>query len=232
VYIAGGRFESGVLDQRRRAMSYAENLWLFLLLLFGIIIVPGMDMMFVLANALSGGRRLGLAATSGVMLGGAAHTLFGAAGVGLLLKLAPSLFTLMLFAGAAYMAWIGVTLTRSAIVVRKVAGAAGRSSWTAFQQGTATCLLNPKAYLFVLSTYPQFLKPEFGAIWLQALAMGIMTLAMQFAIYGGLALAAGKSRDFLVSNPRATTWVGRAAGILLVAIAALTAWRGWSGGLS
>jgi threonine/homoserine/homoserine lactone efflux protein len=210
-------------------MSYTANLWLFLLLLFGVIVVPGMDMMFVLANALTGGRRAGLAATGGVMLGGAAHTLFGATGIGALLKWAPQLYGVMLFAGAAYMAWIGVALARSSIVVGKVAGAASRSSWTAFRQGAATCLLNPKAYLFVLSTYPQFLKPQYGAVWLQALVMGAMTLLMQFAIYGGLALAAGRSRDLLVLNPRATIVVGRAAGALLVAIAAFTAWHGWAG---
>jgi threonine/homoserine/homoserine lactone efflux protein len=209
-------------------MSYAENLWLFLLLLFGVIIVPGMDMMFVLANALTGGRRTGLAATGGVMLGGAAHTLFGATGVGVLLKLAPHLYVAMLFAGAAYMAWIGVALARSSIVVGKVAGAAGRSLWTAFRQGAATCLLNPKAYLFVLSAYPQFLRPQYGALWLQALVIGVMTLLMQFSIYGGLALAAGRSRDLLISNPRATIVIGRAAGALLVAIAAFTAWHGWT----
>lgn len=210
-------------------MSYAQNLWLFVLLLFGIIIVPGMDMMFVLANALTGGRRAGLVATAGVMLGGAVHTLFGATGVGLLLKLAPQLYAAMLFAGAAYMAWIGVTLARSSIIVGKVAGAASRSLWTAFRQGAATCLLNPKAYLFVLSVYPQFLRPQYGAVWLQALVMGVMTLLLQFAIYGGLALAAGRSRDLLVANPRATIIVGRAAGALLVAIAAWTAWHGWAG---
>jgi threonine/homoserine/homoserine lactone efflux protein len=210
-------------------MSYCENLWLFLLLLFGIIIVPGMDMMFVLANALTGGRRAGLAATAGVMLGGAAHTLFGATGVGILLKLAPQLYAVMLFAGAAYMAWIGVTLARSSIIVGKVAGAPSRSLWTAFRQGTATCLLNPKAYLFVLSVYPQFLRPQYGVLWLQALVMGAMTLLMQFTIYGALAFAAGRSRDFLVAKPRVTIVVGRAAGALLVAIAAWTAWRGWAG---
>jgi len=59
--------------------------------------------------------------------------------------------------------------------------------------------------------------------------MGAMTLLMQFAIYGGLALAAGRSRDLLVLNPRATIVVGRAAGALLVAIAAFTAWHGWAG---
>lgn len=213
-------------------MSYSENLWLFLLLLFGIIIVPGMDMMFVLANALTGGRRAGLSATAGVMLGGAAHTLFGALGVGVLLKLAPSLFTLMLLVGAAYMAWIGWTLARSAIVVGSIGTAASRSLWTAFRRGTVTCLLNPKAYLFVLSVYPQFLRPQYGALWLQALVMGVTTLAVQFSIYGGLALAAGHSRDFLSANPRVTIWVGRVAGLLLIVVAAMTAWRGWaSGGL-
>ncbi len=211
-------------------MSYSENIWLFLVLLFGIIIVPGMDMMFVLANALTGGRSAGLAATSGVMVGGVAHTLFGALGVGVLLKLAPSLFTFMLLAGAAYMAWIGWALARSAIVVGSVRTAASSSLWTAFRRGTVTCHLNPKAYLFVLSVYPQFLRPQYGAIWRQAIVMGVMTLAMQFAIYGGIALAAGRSRDFLSANPRVTTLVGRAAGLLLVAVAALTAWRGWVAG--
>jgi hypothetical protein len=98
-------------------MTYAENLWLFFVLLFGIIAVPGMDMLFVLANALTVGRRAGLSATAGVMTGGAVHALIGATGVGVLLKLAPSLFTLMLFAGAAYMGWVGMALVRSSIVV-------------------------------------------------------------------------------------------------------------------
>ena len=209
-------------------MSYAENLWLFFALLFGIIVVPGMDMLFVIANALTGGRRAGLSATAGITLGGAVHTLFGAVGVGILFKLAPWLLTLMLFVGAAYMAWIGVTLARSAVTVGAVGAAASRSLWAAFRQGAVTCLLNPKAYLFVLSVYPQFLRPQYGPLWSQALAMGAMTALTQLGVYGGLALAAGKSRDFLVSAPRATIFAGRAAGMIFIAVAALTAWHGWA----
>ncbi|MGB8314279.1 MAG: LysE family translocator, partial [Aestuariivirga sp.] len=52
-------------------MTYTENLWLYLVLLFGIIIVPGMDSLFVMANSLTGGKRLGMAAVFGIMLGGA-----------------------------------------------------------------------------------------------------------------------------------------------------------------
>jgi len=211
-------------------MSYTENIWLFFVLLVGIIIVPGMDMLFVLTNSLTGGRRAGLSATAGITAGGAVHTLFGAVGVGVLLKLAPSLFTVMLFVGAAYMAWIGVTLVRSSIVIGTVGAAPSRSLWIAFRQGALTCLLNPKAYLFVLSVYPQFLRPGYGSLWAQALVMGALTAATQLGVYGGLALAAGRSRDLLVANPRATMIVGRAAGILFILIAALTAWHGWMAG--
>jgi threonine/homoserine/homoserine lactone efflux protein len=210
-------------------MTYAQNLWIFFALLFGIIIVPGMDMMFVLANAVTGGRRLGLAATGGVMVGGVAHALFGALGVGVLLKLAPALFTVMLVAGAAYMAWIGLSLVRSAIAVGAVEGPANRSLWTAFCRGAVTCLLNPKAYLFVISVFPQFIRPEYGPIWRQAIVMAAMTIGTQFGIYGGLALAAGESRNLLINNPRATILVGRAAGWLLIAVAALAAWHVWEG---
>ena len=81
-------------------MTYTENLWLFFLLLSGIIIVPGMDMVFVLASALSGGRRAGLTAVFGIMAGGLVHTLYAALGVGVALRFAPALFNVLLAAGA------------------------------------------------------------------------------------------------------------------------------------
>ncbi|KRB50107.1 threonine transporter RhtB [Rhizobium sp. Root708] len=208
-------------------MTYTQNLWLYFTLLFGIIVVPGMDMLFVLANSLTGGRRTGMAATAGIMAGGVVHSLYGAIGVGILASLLPSLFNPLLFAGAAYMAWIGYTLIRSSIVVNSVEADASRSGWRAFRRGAATCLMNPKAYLFMIAVYPQFLKPIYGPIWLQGLVMGAMTMATQAAIYGTLALTAARSRTLLVSNPAATVMVGRVAGALLVAVSILTAWQGW-----
>ena len=69
-------------------------------------------------------------------------------------------------------------------------------------------------------------RPEFGPIWSQALVMGVLTAIMQFAIYGGLALAAGQGRDALVGNPQVTIWIGRGAGALFLAVALFTAWHG------
>jgi len=207
-------------------MDYAQALWIYTFLLFGIIVVPGMDMFFVIANALTGGRRAGFAAVAGIMLGGAVHTLFGALAVGVFTRLPGLLYQGLILVGAAYMAWIGWTLLRSAITVEGIAVPRTRSDWVAFRQGAITCLLNPKAYLFVMAVYPQFIRPEFGPIWSQALVMGVLTAIMQFAIYGGLALAAGQGRDALVGNPQVTIWIGRGAGALFLGVALFTAWHG------
>ena len=210
-------------------MSYTENIWLFFVLLLGIIIVPGMDMLYVLTNAVTGGRRAGPSASSGIMVGGVVHTLLGAIGVGVLMKRAPQLFTLLIFVGAAYMAWIGITLVRSSISVDSIGAARSRSSWIVFRQGVVTCILNPKAYLFVFSVYPQFMRPQYGSIWSQATVMGTMTVLTQLGVYGALALAASNGRNFLVSRPGTTMFAGRAAGYLFLVIALLTAWHGWAG---
>lgn len=210
-------------------MTYVENLSLFFVLLTGIIAVPGMDMIFVLANALTGGRRAGLAATFGMVAGGACHTLFGTLAVAGLSRLIPAVSGPMLMIGSAYMIWIGITLVRSSVVVDAVEGTKIRSANIVFSQAVVTCLLNPKAWLFILAVYPQFMKPGFGPLWSQALAMGTMTALVQCVIYGGLALTAASGRDALVSNPRVTIWLARASGIGLVAIASYIFSSGWNG---
>jgi threonine/homoserine/homoserine lactone efflux protein len=146
-------------------MTYPEALWIFFILLAGIIIVPGMDMIYVMANALTGGRRAGLTATFGIMTGGAFHTLFGVFAVVGMSRLVPQIYVPMLVLGALYMIWIGVTLARSSIVMERVDGSGARSLLTIFAQAVVTCVLNPKAWLFVLAVYPQFIRPGFGPLW-------------------------------------------------------------------
>jgi threonine/homoserine/homoserine lactone efflux protein len=206
-------------------MTYFQAVWLYAVLLFGIIIVPGMDMFFVMANGLAGGRKMGLAATTGVAVGGIYHTIFGALVVGVLLNVAPQLLTALLLASAAYMAWIGYTLVKSSITVESIGNGQAVTMKRAFVQGFVTCVLNPKAYMFVIAVYPTFIQARFGPIWSQALVMGALTVAMQLAIYGSVAVAAAKGRDLLVRNPIATTWIGRIVGLVFIVVALVTAWE-------
>jgi threonine/homoserine/homoserine lactone efflux protein len=227
-YRAGHRFQKqdlareAITNIKATDMTYGANLWLFFTLLFCIIIVPGMDMVFVLANALTRGRTAGLAATAGIMVGGLVHSLYGALGVGLLSSLLPVLFRPLLVFGALYMAWIGIGLIRSAIVVKEIGSIEAHSSREAFRRGAITCLTNPKAYLFMLAIYPQFLRPDFGPLAPQAVIMAAITAVTQFAVYGGLALAAAGARAALVGNAAATAWIGRCAGMLLLLVSIAT----------
>lgn len=149
-------------------MTYTQNLWIFSLLLQGIIIVPGMDMFFVIANVLTGSRARGLLATAGVMLGGVFHTVIAAVCVGVLTTLPAYVFTAVLLAGATYMAWIGWTLVKSSITVSSLGNIGSASMRQAFAQGFVTCILNPKAYMFTLAVYPQFMLAKFGNMLGQA----------------------------------------------------------------
>lgn len=200
-------------------MTYADSLTLFFVLLLGIIVVPGMDMVFVMANAITGGRRLGFAATGGITAGGAVHTAFGALGVGVLARWMPALLPVVLYAGAAYMAWIGISLVRSTVAFGTVGRVALRRPGVVFLQGLTTCLLNPKAYLFVFSVYPQFLQPGFGPIWRQAIVLGLLTAAVQLGVYGTIAVGAARAGSAMASRPGLVAWSARIAGVLFVAAA-------------
>lgn len=204
-------------------MDYPQTLALFALLVFGIIAVPGMDMLFVTTNSLTGGRRAGLAATGGILLGGIYHVALGTVGTRLLLALPGQILTALQLAGAAYLGWIGLTLVRSSLTFSEEAGAMPRPPRVAFRQGAITCMLNPKAYMFTLSVYPQFLSLRFGPIWPQALAMGAVTLAFQSTVYGGVALLVAAGRERFLTRPGLAAGAGRLGGAVFLLVAAVTA---------
>ncbi|EIL94897.1 MULTISPECIES: LysE family translocator [Rhodanobacter] len=210
-------------------MSHYEQLWLFFALVFGIVVLPGLDMAFVLGSALAGGRRRGFAAVAGIVAGGICHVLMTALGISVLIKLVPGAFNALLLAGALYIAWIGVSLMRSGVSFGLQPDTQPRSRVATFRQGMLTSLLNPKAYLFMLAIFPQFLHPEDGLIWLQALVMWLIIALNQLCVYGGVTLLADRARQWLHGKPAAGTMATRCVGALLVAAAMFTGVEGWRG---
>ena len=207
-------------------MTPQPQLWLFFLLVFGVILLPGLDMAFVLASALVGGRRAGMMATVGIVAGGVCHVLMTALGVMALLKVMPALFNAMLWAGAAYIAWIGVSLMRSRVGLGEVSVIPSRSQAQTFRQGMLTSLLNPKAYLFMLAIFPQFLAPDAGSLPRQLLVLWLIIAATQAAIYGALAFVGDGVRHWLADRPSANLVLARVVGIVLIATAVYTVTRG------
>ncbi|SFA86266.1 Threonine/homoserine/homoserine lactone efflux protein [Collimonas sp. OK607] len=211
-------------------MNQSVNLWLYFMIVFGVIILPGLDMAFVLASALVGGRRSGLAAVAGIVAGGVCHMTMGALGLAVVLKLWPSLFNLVLLAGAAYIAWIGWSLLRSESGFHFASTSeqtAAKAPATTFYQGMLTSLLNPKAYVFMLAIFPQFLKIDAGPIWSQALVLWIITALTQAGVYGVIAILSSRTRNWFDANPRGSLITARVVGGLLIAAGIFTGFEGW-----
>lgn len=218
-------------------MTYAAHLWLFFVLVFGAVILPGLDMAFILGSALTGGRDHGLSAVAGAMAGAACHSVVVVFGVGMLLKLWPGAFDVVLIAGAFYIAWIGVsTLRRSGRTTLEghaVEGhaveeqAAPVSNWLTFRRALANNMMNPNAYLFSLAIFPQFIFPDAGPIALQAFILFSIIALTQAGVYGSLVLAAARVRGWLIAKPRAETLIKRVVGVMLVCAGIATGITGW-----
>lgn len=209
-------------------MSHYSHLFVFFLLLLGIIVLPGADMAFVVGKAVIGGRRSGFAALGGIIMAGWVHVTFGALGISVILRLYPSVFRVLLVLGAGYIAWIGTSLIFNKRASESpVAEKAEPLRWSTVAQGAVTALLNPKAYLFTLAVFPQFIRPEYGAIWTQAVVLGAMITLTQFAVYGALVVVAAQARQWRASATTTTLRISRSVGAILIIVAVLGVLQGW-----
>jgi len=214
--------------RKGKLMADFAHLGLFFVVVFSVIALPGLDMAFVLASTLRGGNGAGLAAVGGIMLGGAAHVVMGVLGVAAVLAVWPPLFNALLLAGALYIAWTGWNLLRTREGLSLPGTASVPRGRSVFLQGMLTCLLNPKAYVFMLAIFPQFLRPERGGLWAQAAALGLITAFTQAAVYGAVAVGAVRAHRWLAGNPRAGTGAARGVGAVLLGAALLTVLQGWA----
>jgi threonine/homoserine/homoserine lactone efflux protein len=208
-------------------MTQFAHLWLFFVLVFGVVVLPGMDMAYILGSTLTGGLRSGLMALAGIVAAGVYHVTVGTLGIGVLLKLWPAAFNVMLLAGSLYIAWIGWSILKGAAAFSLKPETQARPPWVTFRRGIITSMLNPKAYLFTLAVYPQFIRPEYGPLATQALAMWVIIAVTQIGVYGSEALAADRVRIWLASNPSSGLVIGRVVGVTLILGAVYTGISGW-----
>ncbi|MGZ5202933.1 MAG: LysE family translocator [Telluria sp.] len=208
-------------------MNHTTQLLLYFAVVFGVVVLPGLDMAFVLASSLVGGRRAGLAAVAGIMAGGVCHMAMGALGVAIVLRLWPTLFNLLLFTGALYVGWIGWSLARTRSGAPLELRTARRSTRMTFFQAMATSLMNPKAYVFMLAIFPQFIRPDAGPILWQAIALALITAATQAGAYGSVAFLSGHAGTWLNGNPEKGAVAARVVGGVLMLSAIAVGVQGW-----
>lgn len=156
-----------------------------------LMVTPGPDMMFVLANAARFGTRAGVVAALGVAAGEAVHVAAVVCGLAAVVSASPVLFTVIRWAGAAYLIVLGIRALRDAgtpLTAAPEQGGVGR----AFLRGLVTNLLNPKMILFSVAFLPQFVDPRAGNATAQLVLLGAIFVAVQLTV--DIALGAGAGR--------------------------------------
>jgi len=210
-------------------MQVSTDLWLFFAMVFGVIVLPGMDMAFVASSALTRGLRGGLTAVAGIVFAGMLHTAVGATGAAALLTVWPAAYNALLLAGAVYMVWIGTTILRSASAVASASAFSGAAApgGAIFPRAALTCLLNPKAYAFMLAVFPAFIRSTTYSLPMQALRLGTVIAVTQLLVYGAVAVFVAQAQRWTGASDQGRRWAARIVGVALIAGAALTLAFAW-----
>lgn len=189
-------------------------------------ISPGPDFFVVMKNSLGFGRRVGTASALGVGSALVVHATYTILGLGVIIRDALFLFKAIQIAGAAYLAYLGISAIVASFrtgghgiefdVSEAPASAHAKSLMKGFQDGFLTNLLNPKAVIFFLSIFSQFIHPDTPS-WMRWVYGAEVSFAVGgwfvFLSYG---ISSGAVRGVY---RRGRAWVDRFFGVVLIALA-------------
>jgi threonine/homoserine/homoserine lactone efflux protein len=173
------------------------------------------------STALRRGAPRGAAAMGGIVAGNLLYFGLSALGVVALLLASYQVFTFVKWAGAAYLAYLGVRALcakDAAPGAFEAAAARPGAGGTAFASGFVTQVANPKAIVFFVAVLPQFVDPH-GNLGAQMLVLAAISQGAECAVLSAYIAAAAHLRRSRVAE-RASVWIERAGGAVLLAIAA------------
>jgi len=204
-------------------MSIPEALLSFAAVALVLTLIPGLDTTLVLRSALTQGRGRAAMTALGIACGALCWGAAAAVGAAALLAASEIAYRVVTLAGAAYMAFLGISMIVRSVRPGPAEHAAAQeaslsSPWRAFAVGAGTNLLNPKIGVFYIATIPQFI-PQGSAPLAMGLLLAAVHAALSLAWFALLITAASMARRRL-ANPRVVRMVDRVAGVVLVGFAA------------
>ena len=203
----------------------ASTLAVFVAAALALLLVPGPAVLYIVARSIDQGRTAGLVSVLGVHLGSLVHVAAAAIGLSSLIVSSAVAFSVVKYAGAAYLVYLGVRalLSREEPGEVEVRAAPNRSL---LRQGAVVNILNPKTALFFLAFLPQFVDPAAGYVALQLTFFGLVFVALGLVTDSLYALAAGTAGNLLRTNrvfTGARRWV---SGTVFIGLGLATAFSG------
>ncbi len=199
---------------------------LFILAVMLLSVTPGPDTAYIVGRSVAQGRGAGVVSALGIAVGCVVHTLACAFGLTALLAASATAFTVVKFAGAIYLIYLGVRL----IFARPAAAnsgkpaeetrtrAAPKSLQQLFAQGFVTNVLNPKVVLFFVSFIPQFVAADSAHKTLAFLALGFVFVLVSTFWNTIVAWIAGSVTQRFSGKPNVKLWLDRFVGSAFVGL--------------
>jgi threonine/homoserine/homoserine lactone efflux protein len=180
---------------------------------------PGPDIAFILGQTVRRGRRAGFAAMGGVWAGTLVHVFFASVGLAAILVASATAFTVVKWAGAAYLVYLGVMAWRSSgRLVLSDQVEAPLSGLKLMQQGIGVSLLNPKVAIFFLAFLPQFVVDGAGPQWAQLALHGLLVIAVAAVVEPPLVVLGSRLTQTWRDQPRLGQWLDRCLGSVFVSL--------------
>jgi threonine/homoserine/homoserine lactone efflux protein len=173
------------------AVPDPSSLALFVVASFALAVVPGPAVLYIVAQSVDHGRLAGFVSALGIATGGLVHVTAATIGLSSLLASSATAFTIVKYAGAAYLIVLGIRRLMTKEVLEEAIVRAPHSRPKLFANGVVVNVLNPKTALFFLAFLPQFVEPSSGHASLQILALGMIFVLIALASDSTWALLAG-----------------------------------------
>ena len=183
-----------------------------------LTVAPGPDIVYVLTRGIAQGPRAGFAAALGFATGCIFHTLLAALGIAALIRSSDVAFNAVRYAGAAYLAWIGVQALRHRTAFSVEGASDARSLALIYRQSVVGNMLNPKVTLFFLAFLPQFVDASAGHVGLQMALLGAIFMAQTVVIFGAVALFSGYIGAWIRRKPAIGARLNVFAGVTFIAL--------------
>jgi threonine/homoserine/homoserine lactone efflux protein len=191
-----------------------------------LLVIPGPAVLYIVAQSVSRGRLAGIVSMLGIQVGGLVHVAAAAAGLSALLVRSAVAFNAVKYAGAAYLAYLGLRRLFGKDQGETAGMRPLRSKRRLFAQGVVVNVLNPKTALFFFSFLPQFVDVDRGSVALQIATLGGLFILLATMSDGLYALAAGSAAGWLRGRRGFLRGERFATGGVLVGLGLLTAFSG------
>lgn len=203
-------------------MIPADRILVFAALATGLIAIPGPSVLFTVSRALTVGRRSALFTVIGNEIGEYVQVAAVAFGIGALVERSVEIFSIVKWAGAAYLIYLGVQAIRhrqtmaEALTDRTVAVRPLRAMWDGFIVGVT----NPKSVVIFVAVLPDFTDRASGHFPVQAqmLILGSLFAVLALTLDSIWAAAAGTARQWLTRSPRRLAIIGGTSGLVLIGV--------------